>query len=219
MKSMNNFDFLKPINKSLYDIILEAEKLYKDEYFEQSITQTRRFAENLCKIVLGDRRTNEKTFDDMLATLKDKSSGAEQEKEFIDDLYFLKKEGNNSVHSATIKQDAIIALECIQRAFELSINYAVYYRNGDKKLLKLQYDTELLITGKKSKKNLKEKYEEEKAKSQNKKTKSKKQEKQSYTLKVHDETKKRISFFKIGLILSTIVSIILILVIFLLSLV
>ena len=89
---MNNFDFLKPVNKDLYAIINDAEELYRDEYFEQCITQTRKFAENMCKSVLGDRRTTEKTFDDMLATLKDKCNGAEQEKEFIDDLYFLKKE-------------------------------------------------------------------------------------------------------------------------------
>ena len=137
MKSMNNFDFLKPVNKNLHSLITEAEKLYRDEYFEQCITQTRRFAENLCKTVLGDRRTTEKTFDDMLATLKDKCSGAEQEKEFIDDLYFLKREGNNSVHSSTVKQDGIVALECLQRAFELSINYAVYYQKAKSNLLKL----------------------------------------------------------------------------------
>ena len=65
---MNNFDFLKPIDKNLYNIICDAEKLYRDEYFEQCITQTRRFGENVCKNVLGNARTTEKTFDDMLAT-------------------------------------------------------------------------------------------------------------------------------------------------------
>mgnify|MGYP007005824908 CR=1 FL=1 len=56
-----NFDFLKKIDKNLYTIINEAEMLYRDEYF-----------------------------DDMLATLKDNITGEEQEREFIDDLYFLK---------------------------------------------------------------------------------------------------------------------------------
>lgn len=161
---MNNFDFLKTVDKNLYDIISCAEKLYRDEYFEQCIGQTRRFGENVCKNVLGNARTNEKTFDDMLATLKDKVSTVIQEKEFVDDLYFLKREGNASVHAGKVKNDGIIALECLQRAFEVAINYAVYYKKTNSNLLKLQFDTEMLITGEKIKKNLVDKYQEEKAK-------------------------------------------------------
>ena len=216
---MNNFDFLKPVNRNLYDLVIQAEKLYRDEYFEQCITQTRRFAENLCKTVLGNRRTTEKTFDDMLATLKDKCSGAEQEKEFIEDLYFLKREGNNSTHSLTIKQDGIVALECLQRAFELSINYAVYYQKAQSNLLKLQYDTELLITGKKAKKTLKEKYEEEKSKTpiEIKDTKPKKSKTKQAKTKTFNSPK--LPIFKWFLTFSCIISIVLILTIFLLSLV
>ena len=162
---MSNFKFLKPYDKNLFEIVIEAEKLYRDEYFDQCMTQTRRFAENVCKNVLGNSRTCEKTFDDMLATLKDKANSI-QEKEFIDDLYFLKREGNNSTHSSIVKKDGIIALECLQRAFEIAINYAVHYCKAQSKLMKLQYDTELLITGKKSKKTLSEKYEEAKSKTQ-----------------------------------------------------
>lgn len=179
---MNNFDFLKPIDKNLFEIITDAEKLYRDEYFEQCVGQTRRFAENVCKNVLGDRRTCEKTFDEMLATLKDKAGKAEQEKEFINDLYFLKREGNNSVHSSSVKKDGIIALECLQRAFEISINYAVYYQKAKTNLLKLRYDTELLVTGEKSKQALAEKYKKEKAKKINK-NKTAKKTKQCYTTK------------------------------------
>ena len=47
---MNNFDFFKTIDRDLYNIISDAEKLYRDEYFEQCIGQTRRFAENVCKL-------------------------------------------------------------------------------------------------------------------------------------------------------------------------
>lgn len=159
-----NFDFLKPVDKNLFDIISEAEKLYRDEYFEQCMGQTRRFGENICKKVFGKHRTNENTFDEMLATLKDKGNHSEQEKEFVKDLYFLKKHGNESVHSAKVKKDGIEALECLQRAFEIAINYAVYNKKAKTNILKLQYDTELLITGKKSKKTLAEKYLEEKNK-------------------------------------------------------
>ena len=108
-----NFDFLRKTDKNLYEIISEAEKLYRDEYFEQCMGQTRRFAENVCKNVLGRKRTTEDTFDQMLATLKDNSQGSEQEKEFIEDLYFLKKFGNQSVHSSSVKKDGINALECL----------------------------------------------------------------------------------------------------------
>lgn len=145
---VTNFDFLKPTDKNLYEIISDAELLYRDEYFEQCMSQTRRFAENVCKKVLGNKRTTEETFDQMLATLKDNSNGSEQEKEFIEDLYFLKKCGNKSVHSASVKKDGINALECLQRAFEVAINYSVYNKKADKKNLDLHFDVKLLATGK-----------------------------------------------------------------------
>lgn len=194
-----NFDFLKSTDKNLFDIITEAEKLYRDEYFEQCMAQTRRFGEHICKNVLGDRRTTEETFDDMLATLKDKSKGNPQEKEFLDDLYFLKKNGNASVHGATVKKDGITALECLQRAFEAAISYSVYKNGPSEKLLRRRYDTELLITGKRGKKNfedtqmsaphgkkLAERYAEEKQRSKKSKPAYESEEKpakKSYTSK------------------------------------
>ena len=158
-----NFDFLKEVDKDLFEIITDAEKLYRDEYFEQCMAQTRRFGENICKSVLGSGRTTEETFDEMLATLKDKIKGDEQEKEFIDDLYFLKKNGNASVHSAKVKRDYLTALECLQRAFEVAISFCVYNKGAKPEILRLNYDTELLITGKPKQKSLAERYAEEKA--------------------------------------------------------
>ena len=145
-----NFDFLKKVDKNLYGIISEAEKLYRDEYFEQCMTQTRRFGEHVCKKVLGTNRTTENTFDDMLATLNDCSTGTENEKEFINDLYFLKKHGNSAVHSSSVKKDGMTALECLKRAFEIAISYSVFHRGAGSDILRLHYDTELLVTGKKS---------------------------------------------------------------------
>ena len=164
-----NFDFLKSTDKNLFDIISEAEKLYRDEYFEQCMAQTRRFGENICKDVLGERRTTEETFDDMLATLKDKSKGNPQEKEFIDDLYILKRNGNKSVHGASVKKDGMTALECLQRAFEVAISYSVYKNGPSDKIMRLQYDTELLVTGKRNK-SLSERYYEEKKRVQKSKS-------------------------------------------------
>ena len=168
-----NFDFLKNVDKDLFEIITEAEKLYRDEYFEQCMGQTRRFGEQVCKKVLGTARSTENTFDDMLATLKDCSTGGEQEKEFIDDLYFLKKHGNNAVHSSSVKKDGMTALECLQRAFEAAISYSVYNRGASANILKLRYDTELLVTGKKKQKSLSEKYTESKQKTVTKSQKRK----------------------------------------------
>ena len=159
-----NFDFLKKVDKNLYGIISEAEKLYRDEYFEQCMTQTRRFGEHVCKKVLGTNRTTENTFDDMLATLNDCSTGTENEKEFINDLYFLKKHGNSAVHSSSVKKDGMTALECLKRAFEIAISYSVFHRGASSGILRLHYDTELLVTGQRSGKTLAEKYTEEKVK-------------------------------------------------------
>ena len=226
---MDNFDFLKNLDKDLYEVIRDAENLYRDEYFEQCIAQTRRYSEIVCKNVLGRRRNGEKTLDDMLATLKDNATHSIQEKEFIDDLYFLKREGNASVHACSVKKDGIIALECLQRAFEIAISYAVYYQNADNKLLKRRYDTTLLILGKKTKQTLAEKYSEKKAMEQRgvssdtckKTTKSKakktvKPSQQSHSMKTCP--KKSAKLFWSFVSISSIISIILTLTIYLLSL-
>ena len=174
---MTNFDFLKKVDNNLYEIITEAEKLYTSEFFEQCMGQTRRFGEQMCKSIFTEKRLVDGNFDDMIATLKDKATSA-PEKEFVDDLYFLKKQGNLSVHSATVKRDGVIALECLQRAFEAAINYAVYYKKGSKNILNKHYDIEILVTGKAS---LSENYQQQKSKT--KKT-SKPQVKQSHSMKV-----------------------------------
>ena len=215
-----NFDFLKKVDTNLFEIISEAEKLYRDEYFEQCMGQTRRFGENVCKKVLGANRTTEKTFDDMLATLKDCSTGEDVEKEFIDDLYFLKKHGNNAVHSSSVKKDGMEALECLQRAFEVAINYSVYNCNASSNILKLRYDTELLVTGKKKEKSLAEKYTEMK-KQTTKKTTTKNKAKKNTTNKkkfqkqssvmVCKTPKKRISLYWIFVGISCIISLTIIL--------
>jgi hypothetical protein len=212
---MTNFDFLKPLDKNLYNIITDAEKLYRDEYFEQSITQTRRFGEAVCKIILGEKSIG-LSFDDMLATLKDKAISSIQEKEFIDDLYFIKREGNTSIHSTTVKKDGIIALECLQRAFEVAINYAVHFRKSNSSLLKFRFDTELLVTGKKNKKSLSERYIEEKEKNKST-TKTKNKSNRKKTTKITYKEKNKTNLFKIFLFISSIISIILVFTIFLVS--
>lgn len=148
----SNFDFLKNIDKKLFNIIEDAEKLYRDGYFEQSIVQVRKFGEIVTRNVLGVRRTTEETFDDMLATLKDILGENPSDKEFIDDLYFIKKHGNLAAHEENeINQTGSIALECLQRAFEASINYAIKNKKANKKIINSIYSIDLLMSGKKEK--------------------------------------------------------------------
>ena len=191
-----NFDFLKRSDKELFKIINDAEELYRSEFFEQCMTQTRRFGEVVCKNVLGSRRTTEITFDAMLATLKDCTLGSSEEaKEFVEDLYFLKKHGNQATHSITVKQDGMEALECLQRAFEVAINYCVYSCNEDRRILKLRYDTELLVTGKKSRKTLSQKYTEEKAKTNKQTLKATKPKPQYCSVKSKSQAPKKPFFW------------------------
>ena len=140
----DNFDFLKNTDKELFNSIQDAKKLFRDEYFNQCSVQLRIFAEKMVKKILGSKEENQ-TFDDALNCLKDKIK-TQQEKEFIDDLFFIKKMGNKCAHGEDIAPSE--ALEAIKRAFEASINYA-YSKKKDEKLLKLQFDHTLLITGKK----------------------------------------------------------------------
>ncbi len=211
---MTNFDFLKKIDNNLYDIITEAEKLYTSEFFEQCIGQTRRFGEQMCKNILASKRQYDGSFDEMLATLKDCAHSI-PEIEFIDDLYFLKKQGNISVHSSTVKRDGILAFECLQRAFEASINYAVLYKKGSKTILKKQYDINLLMTGKPS---LKEEFEERSEKIKKKKPSKPKKpaSQQVYSMKTSNKNKKPI--FWIFVRISSVISAIMLLVMFLLNL-
>ncbi len=193
---VTNFDFLKRNDKDLFQIINDAEELYRNEFFEQCMTQTRRFGEVVCKNVLGSRRTTEVSFDAMLATLKDCTLGSSEEaKEFVDDLYFLKKHGNDATHSVTVKQDGMEALECLKRAFEVAINYCVYSCNEDRRILKLRYDTELLVTGKKSRKKLSDKYTEAKEKELKKTTKATKPKPQYCSVKSKSQAPKRPYFW------------------------
>ena len=114
----DNFEFLENVDKELYSAIIDAQRLFRDEYFNQSVVQLRIFAEKMAKRVLGSQAQG-LTFDDTLNCLKDKIK-SESEKEFIEDLFFIKKMGNKSAHGEDVL--ATEALEAMKRAFEASIN-------------------------------------------------------------------------------------------------
>ena len=162
----SNFSFLKEINKNIYKIINEAEELYRDEYFQQCMTQTRCFAENVCRELLNGNYQPNDTFDTMLANLDDYLINCTEKKEVISDLYFLKKAGNQSVHTRAVDKDGIKALECLQRSFEVAVMFYSAKNGANKNVAKLLYDEELLVTGKRSslKNTLKEKYLQKQAK-------------------------------------------------------
>ena len=189
---MSNFDFIEKIDSDLFRIISDAEKLYRDEYFEQSIVQTRRFAENVCRNLLGERLVPDSTFDECLATLQDLYIKNIRQRELINDLYFLKAQGNASAHGKKVKQDGNNALDCIKRAFEVAINYAI--TNGTpKKIEKLEFSEEILVMGEKKKKSsLKEKYvaKKKQAKKNNQMYKKKKEQAKQYVYPSLVENKK-----------------------------
>lgn len=171
---MSNFIFLKKNNENLFNIISEAEKLFRDEYFEQAMIQTRRFAENLCKDLLQEKVLPDETFDSIISRIKDKSFGNMRMQEFSDDLYFLKKHGNNSAHSSVALKDGKVALECLERAYEIAIFYSNAKYGYNKKLDKSVFSEEVLMTGKsESSKVLQSKYSTELKKARTKSTNSK----------------------------------------------
>ena len=159
-KTESNFYFLKEINRNIFKLAREAEALYRDEYFQQCMTQTRCFAENVCRELLNGNHQPTDTFDTMLANLDDYLINCTEKREIISDLYFLKKAGNQSVHTRAVDKDGIKALECLQRAFEVAVMFYSAKNGQDPSIARLLFDEELLVTGKRSKnKNtLKEKY-------------------------------------------------------------
>lgn len=151
----SNFDFLNNIDNELYSDIEEAQKLFRDEYFNQSMVQIRIFAEKLSKKILNS--PDNLTFDDTLNCLKDKIK-TDNEREFIEDLFFIKREGNKCAHGEDVS--AITVLEAIKRSFEVSINYA-NAKEKTSKYNKLNFDETMLITTKPLKANsIVEKYVE-----------------------------------------------------------
>ncbi len=140
---MDNFDFLKETDKELFSIIEDSQKLFRDGYFNQSSVQARIFAEKLAKKIYGTQ-SKEMTFDDVLNCLKDKIKTT-RDSEFIEDLFFIKKQGNACAHGEDCKPTD--ALEAIKRAFEVALSY-VYLKTKDEEINKLQFDETLLITQK-----------------------------------------------------------------------
>lgn len=162
VKFMSNFLFLKKNNEKLFNIIIEAECLFRDQYFEQSMVQIRRFAENLCRDLMENKVLPEDNFDTMIEKIKDNSFDNLRMQELAQDLYFIKKQGNTSAHSSNATKDGELALDCLERAYEIAIFYHNTKFGYDKKLDKTVFSEELLVTGKKtSKKELKEIYANE----------------------------------------------------------
>lgn len=185
---MSNFLFLKKDNEQLFNIISEAENLFRDEYFEQSIVQMRRFAENLCKDILQEKVMPDDTFDSMINKIKDNSFQNVRMKEFSDDLYFLKKQGNTSAHSSSAQKDGKLALECLERSYEIAVFYSNVKFGYNKKLDKTVFSEEVLMTGKST--ALKSKPKKLKQEYSNKLDNARKNSIKTKPLNVHKSTKK-----------------------------
>lgn len=161
----SNFDFLQKVDNEIFNLAKTAEKLFRDEYFEQCITQTRKLAERIIRNVLGNSATVEDSFDDMLYKLKTVSKNTMREQEFISDMYFLKKQGNLATHGEKIENSGEVALDCLEHAFEACINFA-YSKTNDDTLNRLIFDEKLLIFGEKNQ-NLQAQYRTELERNEN----------------------------------------------------
>ena len=161
----SNFDFLQKVDNEIFNLAKTAEKLFRDEYFEQCITQTRKLAERILRNVLGNSATVEDSFDDMLYKLKTVSKNTMREQEFISDMYFLKKQGNLATHGEKIENSGEVALDCLEHAFEACINFA-YSKTNDDTLNRLIFDEKLLILGEKNQ-NLQAQYRTELERNEN----------------------------------------------------
>lgn len=161
----SNFDFLQKVDNEIFNLAKTAEKLFRDEYFEQCITQTRKLAERIIRNVLGNSATVEDSFDDMLYKLKTVSKNTMREQEFMSDMYFLKKQGNLATHGEKIENSGEVALDCLEHAFEACINFA-YSKTNDDTLNRLIFDEKLLILGEKNQ-NLQAQYRTELERNEN----------------------------------------------------
>lgn len=178
---MGNFNFLEKTNNDIYELCETAEKLFRDEYFDQCITQTRKAAEAMTKNILQSKAESDDTFDDMIYKLKVISKDTMREQEFISDMYFLKKCGNKATHANKSENDCKTALECLEHLFEAAINFA-YCQKKDDTLNRLIFDEQLLMTGEKNtsleeeyKKRLQEEKQREKEAEKRKKEERKKE--------------------------------------------
>ena len=161
----SNFDFLQKVDNDIFNLAKTAEKLFRDEYFEQCITQTRKLAERIIRNVLGNSATVEDSFDDMLYKLKTVSKNTMREQEFMSDMYFLKKQGNLATHGEKIENSGEVALDCLEHAFEACINFA-YSKTNDDTLNRLVFDEKLLVLGEKNQ-NLQAQYRTELERNEN----------------------------------------------------
>lgn len=147
----SNFDFFKKIDKELYEIIIEAENLFRSTYYSQCVIQTRIFGEKMAKKI-SPSVSSTSTFDDILNNLKD-SAQDEREKEFINDLFYIKKQGNACAHGEDITPD--IALDTLKTAFEVAISYT-FFKDKNTKTDNLLFDENLLVMEKKDNKLINE---------------------------------------------------------------
>jgi len=123
-------------------------------------------------------------------------------------LYFMKKHGNNSAHSSVAVKNGKIALECLERAYEIAIFYSNVKYGYNKKLDKTVFSEELLMTGKKtSSKVLKEKYSDELKKTRAKSSNNKPKKTPKTSNKRKSKNKKKKMIFPIIFIISVILAV------------
>ena len=121
----------------------------------------------------------------------------------------MKKHGNTSAHSSSASKNGKLALECLERAYEISIFYSNVKYGYNKKLDKTVFSEELLMTGKNtgkksSPKLLKEKYSDELKKSRAKSSNAQPKKTKKTGRKQKSKNKNKRKIFQIIIVITLI---------------
>nr|WP_312040262.1 Eco57I restriction-modification methylase domain-containing protein [Leuconostoc lactis] len=131
MKS--NFEFLTidTDTQILYSKAAEAEKLYTDAYYDSALVSIRAVAENVTKMVVDFeyiKMQDRATFDNYLREIRNNKIAPDI---IVQDLYDIKKYGNDAAHSSTSTHSKSETLVALEKMFEILVWFNVSYINPD----------------------------------------------------------------------------------------
>lgn len=129
----SNFEFLTidTDTQILYSKAAEAEKLYTDAYYDSALVSIRAVAENVTKMVVDFeyiKMQDRATFDNYLREIRNNKIAPDI---IVQDLYDIKKYGNDAAHSSTSTHSKSETLVALEKMFEILVWFNVSYINSD----------------------------------------------------------------------------------------
>ena len=129
----SNFEFLTidTDTQILYSKAAEAEKLYTDAYYDSALVSIRAVAENVAKMVVDFeyiKMQDRATFDNYLREIRNNKIAPDI---IVQDLYDIKKYGNDAAHSSTSTHSKSETLVALEKMFEILVWFNVSYINSD----------------------------------------------------------------------------------------